>query len=61
MRSQISIDTIMSRVRTTAEQTPSARSKVRDQVKIPKAEQDEDSYRYAVPGRDPVTQARGSG
>jgi hypothetical protein len=58
MRSQISIDTTTSTLRTTAETQSRMQARA---VKIPQHEQDEDLFRYAVPGRDPVTQARGSG
>jgi hypothetical protein len=33
----------------------------RGMLRIPRHEQDEDLYRNEIPGRDPVTQIRGSG
>jgi hypothetical protein len=60
MRSQISIDTIMSTLRTTAEDTYSTHFASSQNRYIPLHEQDGDLYRYVVPERDPVTQMRGS-
>ena len=53
MRFQNNIDTTTLMPRTTAEGETTLR--------IPRHEQDEDLYRNEIPGRDPVTQVRGSG
>ena len=53
MRSQINSGTITSTGHTTASADAQLYSR------IPRHEQDDDLWRYAVPGRDPVTQMRG--
>lgn len=58
-QSNIDITTLMPCTTTTTAET--SNDDMKGMLRIPRNEQDEDLYRNEIPGRDPVTQVRGSG